>query len=51
MTAPKRHLLNVTMRQDLYEEAKAAAARTDTPVTAWVRQVVIAELERLRSQS
>jgi hypothetical protein len=44
---PKRHFLAVTMRPDLYEAAKAAAAKHDMPVTAWVRQVVVAELERL----
>lgn len=48
MTEPaKRHLLGVTMRPDLYEAAKAAAAKHDMPVTAWVRQVVVAELDRL----
>lgn len=47
--APSRHLLSVTMRPELFAEAKQAAARCDVPVTAWVRQVVVAELERMRS--
>ena len=46
-TDTKRHFLAVTMRPDLYEAAKAAASTHDMPVTAWVRQVVVAELERL----
>jgi hypothetical protein len=50
MTAEnRRHLLSVTMRPELYQAAKAAAARRDLPVTAWVREVVVAELQRLAS--
>jgi len=46
MTEARRHLLGVTMRKELYEAAKAAAAARDLPVTAWVREVVVAELQR-----
>lgn len=49
MKTYSRRLLSVTMREDLYQEAKRAAASTDTPVTAWVRQLVVAELDRLRT--
>ena len=35
-----------TMLPELYVRAVAAAAERDIPVTAWVREVVIAELER-----
>lgn len=48
MTEAKRHLLSVTMRQDLYQAAKDAAAARDLPVTAWVRELVVAELARLK---
>ena len=47
MAATKRKLMAVTMRLDLYEQAKAAAAARDIPVTAWVREVVEAELNQL----
>ena len=48
MTATKRprKMLVCTMLPDLYAKAQEAAARRDIPVTAWVREVVIAELDR-----
>ena len=39
-------MLVVTMLPELYDRAKAAAAERDIPVTAWVREVVEAELKR-----
>ena len=39
-------MLAVTMLPGLFKRAHAAAAKRDMPVTAWVREVVIAELER-----
>lgn len=47
MTATKRKLMAVTMKLELYEQAKAAAKARDIPVTAWVREVVEAELRKL----
>jgi predicted HicB family RNase H-like nuclease len=47
MAATKRKFLAVTMRPELYERARAVADAQDVPVTAWVRQVVEAELKRL----
>ncbi len=44
-----RKMLAVTMLPELFERAHAAAAERDIPVTAWVREVVIAELERQSS--
>tara|TARA_R100001443_G_scaffold66822_1_gene75788 strand:+ start:219 stop:368 length:150 start_codon:yes stop_codon:yes gene_type:complete len=46
MAATKRKFLAVTMRPELHEKALAAAAERDIPVTAWVREVVEAELKR-----
>ncbi len=46
MAATKRKLMAVTMKLDLYHRAVAAAAERDIPVTAWVREVVEAELKR-----
>ena len=46
MTATKRKLMAVTMKFELYEQAKAAAKARDIPVTAWVREVVEAELRK-----
>lgn len=46
MTATKRKLMAVTMKLDLYHQAVAAAAERDIPVTAWVREVVEAELRK-----
>ena len=46
MTATKRKFMAVTMLPDLFKQAHAAAAKRDMPVTAWVREVVIAELNR-----
>lgn len=44
----KRKFLAVTMRPELVEEAFAEASKRDMPLTAWVREVVVAELDRLR---
>ena len=46
MAATKRKFMAVTMIPELYARAQAAAAERDIPVTAWVSEVVIAELER-----
>ena len=46
MATTKRKFMAVTMIPELYDRVKAAAAERDIPVTAWVREVVIAELER-----
>ena len=46
MAATKRKFIAVTMKLELYEQAKAAAKVRDIPVTAWVREVVEAELRR-----
>jgi predicted HicB family RNase H-like nuclease len=46
MAATKRKFMAVTMLPELYARAVAAAAERDMPVTAWVREVVIAELKR-----
>jgi hypothetical protein len=39
------------MRPDLYQAAKDVAAQRDLPVTAWVREVIIAELQRLKQRT
>ena len=46
MAATKRKFMAVTMVPELYAKAQAAAAERDIPVTAWVREVVEAELKR-----
>ena len=46
MPATKRKFMAVTMLPDLYEKVVTAAAERDIPVTAWVREVVEAELRR-----
>ena len=46
MAATKRKFMAVTMVPELYAKAQAAAAKRDIPVTAWVREVVEAELKR-----
>ena len=46
MTATKRKFMAVTMLPELYARAQEAAAKRDMPVTAWVREVVVAELNR-----
>ena len=46
MAATKRKFMAVTMIPELYVKAQEAAAKRDIPVTAWVREVVIAELNR-----
>ena len=44
--ATERKFMAVTMKPDLYAQVQAAAAERDMPVTAWVREVVEAELRR-----
>ena len=46
MAATKRKFMAVTMRPELYAQAQAAAAVRDIPLTAWVREVIEAELKR-----
>ena len=46
MAATKRKFMAVTMKPELYAQAQAAAAERDMPVTAWVREVVVAHLKR-----
>ena len=46
MKKSKRKLMAVTMKPELYAQAQAAALERDIPVTAWVREVVEAELKR-----
>ncbi len=38
----------VTMIPELYAKAQAVAAERDMALTAWVREVVVKELKRLR---
>ena len=45
-TKRPRKMLAVTMLPELFERAKAEAAKRDIPVTAWVREVVEAELNK-----
>ena len=47
MAATKRKFMAVTMIPDLYEKAKAEAAKRDLRITAWIRELVVAELERI----
>tara|TARA_B100000902_G_C27079493_1_gene798159 strand:- start:50 stop:202 length:153 start_codon:yes stop_codon:yes gene_type:complete len=46
MAATKRKFMAVTMKPELYAQAQAAAAERDIPLTAWVREVIEAELKR-----
>lgn len=46
MAEIKRKFMAVTMKPELYAKAQEAAAERDIPVTAWVREVVEAELRR-----
>ena len=46
LMATKRKFMAVTMLPELYAKVQAAAAERDMPVTAWVREVVEAELRR-----
>ena len=48
MAATKRKFLAVTMKPELYQEVRDLAADRDISATAWVREVVVAELVRQR---
>ena len=43
----KRHLLSVTLKQDLYEQVKARALKEDIPATAWARRAILEKLAKL----
>ena len=47
MNATPRKQLNIGLRLDHFEAAAAEAKKTDMSVTAWVRRLILAELERL----
>lgn len=46
MTITKRKFLAVTLKPELHARVLELAAMQDISATAWVRQVVLAELER-----
>ena len=48
MAATKRKFMAVTMKPELYQEVRDLAAGRDISATAWVREVVVAELVRQR---
>ena len=47
MKATERKQLNIGLRPDHFDAAAAEAKKTDTSLTAWVRQLILAELKRL----
>ena len=51
MTATKRKFMAVTMKPELYDRVHAIAAARDMRVTAWVREVVEREIERLSADA
>ena len=46
MNTPRKQL-NIGLRQDHFDAAAAEAKKADMTVTAWVRKLILAELERL----
>jgi hypothetical protein len=44
--ADKRLVISVTMQPDLYLRVKTHCRDTDIPVSVWVRQVLVEELNR-----
>ena len=42
----KRHFLAIELQLDCYHQAKAAAFESETTISTWVRQLVLAELKR-----
>lgn len=51
MAATKRKFMAVTMKPELYDRVHAIAAARDMRVTAWVREVVEREIERLSADA
>ena len=47
MAATKRKFIAVTLKPDLHEQVKAIAKARDIPITAWIRELVEAELKRV----
>nr|ADD96379.1 hypothetical protein [uncultured organism MedDCM-OCT-S09-C20] len=47
MNATQRKQLNIGLRPDHFDAAAAEAQKSDTSLTAWVRQLILAELKRL----
>ena len=46
MAATKRKFVAVTLKPELHARVLQLAAECDMSVTAWVRQIVLAELQR-----
>ena len=46
MTPKPRKFLAVRLKDEHYDQAQVAADELDLSVTAWVRQLVLAELKR-----
>jgi hypothetical protein len=45
ITKKSRHFLQITMQPDLYNQVKEHCKALDKPVTVWVRDLIVAELE------
>ena len=43
----KRKFVAVTMKPDIHARVKAVAAARDMPVTAWIREVIKTEIDRI----
>jgi len=44
--ADGRHVLNLTVKPDLYKKVKQHCQDLDVPVTAWVRDIIKKEIQR-----
>ena len=47
MAATKRKFMALTMKPELQDQVRAAAAKQDVTMTAWVRAAISKELERV----
>ena len=50
MSPPKRKFLAIQIKDEIHAEIHDIAAEDDISVTAWVRQIVMKELKRIRAE-
>jgi hypothetical protein len=43
---PKRRLLQISLKPDLYQQIKQHCAQLDIPMAIWARELIKRELER-----
>ena len=50
MTVTERKFMAVTMKPEMHARVKAIAAAREMPITAWIREVIRTEINRIEEE-